>query len=237
MTLHSPRLEAEQASHSPMANVSVRALRSIASSNRARVALICFPCAGASASFYDPWRHHWGETEDVYAVQLPGREDRFGEQRFACPGALAETVALEIADRLPDLPLVVFGHSFGALVAFETALALLRLEHTGPHHILVSSRIAPHLPFNSGLQATFDDNRMIRGLSDMEFEPRALLGNADLLRMFLPVLRSDLILNDGSTRGPAQPLSCPVTIIAGTVDRLAPPHLMQGWRHHTVGKF
>jgi surfactin synthase thioesterase subunit len=46
---------------------------------------------------------------------------------------------------LLDRPCVVFGHSLGAILAFECARKLAQQGGPTPRHLIVSARGAPHL--------------------------------------------------------------------------------------------
>jgi surfactin synthase thioesterase subunit len=46
--------------------------------SRPRVRLFCFHYVGGGASIFQSWLHKLPSDIEVYAVQLPGRETRFG---------------------------------------------------------------------------------------------------------------------------------------------------------------
>lgn len=87
------------------------------------VKLFCFPYAGASAQCYARWRRGLPAWLDVRPVELPGRGARFGEPLHE---QLAPLVAQLVTELRADLhaPYALFGHSLGALIAFEVAHAL-----------------------------------------------------------------------------------------------------------------
>ena len=64
---------------------------------------------------------------DVYAVQYPGRQDRHSEPFVESIAELADQVVAELQPVL-DAPVALFGHSMGAVLAFEVAH---RLDHDG----------------------------------------------------------------------------------------------------------
>src|SRR6478609_4610386 len=91
----------------------------------ARCRLICLPHAGAGASMFNDWPGLLPPEVEVVGVQLPGRQDRIKEKPFTDVSRLVATVAHVIRPLL-DLPVAFFGHSGGALLAFELARALQR---------------------------------------------------------------------------------------------------------------
>src|SRR6185312_12110242 len=89
--------------------------------------LVCLPHAGGSAPFFRPVAIALGRDVDVVAVQYPGRQDRRAEKPVSDMAVLADRVADLLRGQSP-LPLTLFGHSMGAILAFEVAR---RLEADG----------------------------------------------------------------------------------------------------------
>ncbi|WP_238846327.1 thioesterase II family protein [Nocardia terpenica] len=92
--------------------------------------LVCFPHAGGAASYFTPVARALAPDVDVLAVQYPGRQDRRSEPGIDDIGVLADRVH-DIIRTWPSRPLTLFGHSMGAVVAFEVAR---RLRRDNPHH-------------------------------------------------------------------------------------------------------
>ena len=111
----------------------------------ARLRLFCFPYACGGSLIYRGWPEYFGPDIEVCAVQYPGRENRIKEPpierlpeliKWLVPGVL----------RFSDLPFAFFGHSLGALVAFEVMRRLRREYALVPRQLLVSAHGAPHRP-------------------------------------------------------------------------------------------
>ena len=64
------------------------------------------------------WPDHLPEWIDVCSILLPGREDRLGEAPFDRLAPLIAGLSDAIRPYL-DKPFAFFGHSMGAIVAFE----------------------------------------------------------------------------------------------------------------------
>src|SRR6266849_6378940 len=92
----------------------------------ATVRLVCLPYAGGGASIYRSWPDGLPASIAVWPVELPGRETRFVEPVYTDLGTLASDLAEVLAPATRDLPLALFGHSMGALLAFEVARRLFR---------------------------------------------------------------------------------------------------------------
>jgi medium-chain acyl-[acyl-carrier-protein] hydrolase len=198
----------------------VRGVGSRRETARARVFL--FHHAGGSASSYRLGKHLPPDVE-VCPVQLPGRENRFAEPLLTDVG----TVVSELADAIPaDLPFVFFGHSMGALLAYEVARRL------PPEHLVVSAHRAPHLPDTTPLRGLDDDALVARLV-----ETIPVLADPDLREIFLPILRADLTLCETYRFTPGAPLPCPVTVLGGTEDDLVGEAELAAWRTHTSAAF
>src|SRR5579872_2538504 len=91
---------------------------------RARLRLFCFPHAGGGASVYKTWGDRLPEEVEVYAIQLPGREDRLGEAAFTRMQPLIWALTHALQPYLDIGPFAFFGHSMGAFVSFEVARRL-----------------------------------------------------------------------------------------------------------------
>ncbi|MQT78291.1 thioesterase II family protein, partial [Pseudomonas helleri] len=98
-------------------------LRVLRESQQARARLVCLAHAGGSASFFRPWLAHLPGDIDLLAVQSPGREERFNETHIRCLDSLAGHIGAAL-QTLPARPLLLFGHSMGAALAYAVAVRL-----------------------------------------------------------------------------------------------------------------
>jgi surfactin synthase thioesterase subunit len=204
---------------------------------RARVRLFCFHSAGGGPSMYREWGRALPEHVEVCAVCLPGRE-----QLFTLP---VRNDLLEIVERvapavepLLDLPYALFGHSMGAVVAFELAR---RLRHAGkpdPARLFVSARRAPDLPDRWPPIRQLPDRELIaevqRRYGGISSE---VLANDELLDLFVPVLRADLTALGTYRYTGAAPLACPISCFGGAADAWVAADELEHWRTHTTAGF
>src|SRR2546421_456760 len=79
--------------------------------------LYCFPHSGGSAGEFVRWADQMPDVE-VFGVQLPGRGGRYQEPAFTRMSSLVEAMVAQVPFHGP---FVFFGHSLGALVAYEVA--------------------------------------------------------------------------------------------------------------------
>ncbi|GAA0297585.1 alpha/beta fold hydrolase [Streptomyces polychromogenes] len=201
--------------------------------------LVCFPHAGGSATAFKPLAHALPADFDVLAVQYPGRQDRFAEEPFTDLERLADAVAGELARELasdPGRPYALFGHSMGALVAFETALRLERAGLPGPRRLFASGRGAPDS--RSGERYRYyEDADVLAELHRLSGTDRVLLDNPEVLEMVLPALRADYRAVGRYVWGGGGPLAAPVTALIGDADPVVAVAETPAWEAHTTGGF
>ncbi|MEU9443476.1 alpha/beta fold hydrolase [Streptomyces sp. NPDC048304] len=201
--------------------------------------LVCFPHAGGSATAYLPLARTLPADFDVMSVQYPGRQDRFREAPFTALAPLVEAVAEELAHELAadsGRPYALFGHSMGALVAFETARLLARGELPGPERLFLSGRSAPGLQSEAHYQH-YDDADVLAEVRDLGGTDQALLDDPTVLEMALPALRADYrALGTHSWHG-GEPLAASMTALVGDRDPMVTVQEARTWREHTSGDF
>jgi medium-chain acyl-[acyl-carrier-protein] hydrolase len=200
--------------------------------DRVRARIFCLPFAGSGASMFRRWSSHAREGVELCAVQLPGREDRFAQ-----PAAtrIAEVIA-PVADKIcryADVPFALFGHSMGALIAFELTRELRRRRAPLPVHLFVSGRRASHLPTRHADLHTLPPAEFTAELRKLRGTPAAVLDDAELMDLLTPLLRADFALCETYRYADEEPLEVPITAFGGTEDNEATVEELQGWTRHT----
>lgn len=197
--------------------------------------LVCFPHAGGSASYYYPLSKLLAPVVDVLAVQYPGRQDRFAEPCMDNVPDLAEAVYGSIRE-LTGRPFAFFGHSMGAVVAFEVARRLEQRTGRSPCLLIVSGYPAPsRLPFGS--VHLRDDPGIVRELRGLGGMDAAWLEDADMLATVLPAVRGDYRAIETYTWVPGPALNCPITTLSGDADPHTTTETASAWREHTAAEF
>lgn len=208
--------------------------------------LYCLPFAGGGPSTYRLWPQSLASDVEVVVIVLPGRDPRTrpasGEPP---PGSMAELVdaahdEIRTAQRDNPLPFAIFGHSMGALVAYELTVALERAAGTlaqttdatdAPAHLFVSGRRPPD---------ELHQGERIHGLADEEFldkmqrlyggVPEAVRREPELLALFLPGLRADVQVFENYAPLTDRRVQCRVRVYGGVDDRRPRPELLPGWQ-------
>jgi surfactin synthase thioesterase subunit len=197
--------------------------------------LFCFAHAGGGPSFFRPWRAPLAPEIAVRRVLLPGREWRLEEPPFRHITELLGPLCAALEPHL-DQPYAVFGHSMGAVVAFEVARWFSRSSAAGPRCLIVSGRRAPGLPPGRRLSELPDDE-FVAEVGRLNGIPPEILDEPELLEMMLPALRADYELTETYQPLPGGLLNCPVVAYLGTDDPEVDYDAMLRWREVTTGEF
>ena len=221
----------------------------------AALSLYCLPHAGGGASVYLPWLAKLPGVA-VLPLQPPGREGRFREppHKLMAPLVceLASVIAADAARewrlvpghqspltrRPAGAPYAVYGHSLGALVAFELLREIRRRGEPGPVHLFVSGCVAPHTPFDDGPPVRdMAQRELVATLRRLGGTPESLLSDPSVLDMILPAIRADFSVKETHTYLQEQPLDVPITALPSTDDPRASQESMARWRDQTTGEF
>jgi surfactin synthase thioesterase subunit len=196
----------------------------------AATVLYCFPHAGGLPGEYVRWSDDLPTTE-VWGVHLPGRTTRRTEPAHTQMNQLVDALVTHVTFG-DSRPFAFFGHSLGALLAYEVTKELrTRGRHT-PARLFLSSCPAPPLPPVARPVQGLSDEELIDAIEHGTGEDLShLRADPDLRRHALDSFRADHALVEGYRPGPAEPLDCPVTVVAGSQE--PGPVWRDGWAAHT----
>ncbi|NEB36909.1 thioesterase [Streptomyces sp. SID14515] len=202
--------------------------------------LICLPYAGAGAGVYRRWKAL--STPDLTAVpiQLPGREEEFGQPFYPTFEAAVHGTADRVLAAVGSGPFAVFGHSFGGALAHGVTRELVARGGPRPRRLIVSGTVSPRHRSPLPISAT-DDAQAVADLCSVTGQSLtgdlAPLLDPELRTLLLPALRADVtLLAPDPDRGP-EPLPVPLTAIRGTDDVLAPTEPWLDWAAYTSQPF
>lgn len=197
----------------------------------ARARIVCLPHAGGAASFFASWGDQ--TAAEVLAVQYPGREDRLADP---VPGDVV-SLARQIAAAVPtDLPIVLFGHSLGAVIAYEVARALEFRHGVRPAHLVVSGRRAPS-DSPGGDRHRLPDDVLVDELVRLGGTDGRVLRVPEARSVFLPAIRADFRIAETYRHSPGLEPGCPLTAVMGTEDAEVNAEQARRWAGHTTGEF
>lgn len=156
-----------------------------------------------------------------------------------CIADLAELVTVP-HDRLAsalDRPYAAFGHSFGALVAFEFARAARDRGAPVPDHLYLSACPAPDQLGARDPLFMLPDAELLGRLVALDGIPSAVADDPTLAAQILPALRADLRAFATYRQNSGPPLDVPVTVIGARSDPAASERELRAWRRETSSSF
>jgi surfactin synthase thioesterase subunit len=199
--------------------------------------LVCLPFAGGGASFYRPWKKLDVAGVRVAPLQLPGREESFSEDPFTGVLDAARYLAaavVKLADR--QGPVALFGHSLGAVLAYETARALEGDDRVDLLHLFVSGSPAPGSG-RSRRASGLDDDEFLARVEEFAGYRHHALDDPSMRELLLPLLRVDVAMHEDYEPVSTRPLDVPVTSLRGADDTLVLPDDAARWAATTSAPF
>ncbi|NET53840.1 MAG: thioesterase [Merismopedia sp. SIO2A8] len=145
------------------------------------------------SSIFRFWHRELTSNVELCPIELPGRENRIREKPISNLEVLTEKL-VEIFLPHSEQPFALFGHSMGALIAYELARKLQQ-KNINPVYLFVSGRQAPNIPELYPPFHLLPDAEFIEKLTNIyPSMPDAVLKEEELMQLFLPVLRADFAL-------------------------------------------
>ena len=204
----------------------------------ARTRLLCIPFAGGGAWTFRPWPAKLPDDCDVLGVQLPGREDRLGDDPFTHLGPLVSALADAALPVLSDgTPYAVFGHSMGALIAYELQRELARRGAPLAGQLFVSGYRAPDLPAPYPPIHELADGEFVDEVARLyDAIPPAAREHEELMELLLPGLRADISVCDTYAHVEGEPLPCPIHVFGGEGDHHVSRADLEAWGALSAGR-
>ncbi|MFF2197196.1 thioesterase II family protein [Streptomyces sp. NPDC058157] len=202
-----------------------------------RTTLLVLPHAGGNAHAYAGWREHLPADVRLLIGQYPGRGARFAEDLPRDVADLAGPVAACLPEGAAD-DLVVLGHSMGSLVAFEV-VRLLQAAGRTPRALVASACRAPFLDNPAVVHPELlDDDELVAAIKVRGGTDDGILDDPELREIVIPSIRADFAIDDvyRCPRDEAR-VDCPVTVIGGDADPVAPAASLGRWAEVTGHPF
>lgn len=195
------------------------------------IRLFCFPYAGGGPAVFSNWRTLLGRDYEVCSFSLPGRGARMREPYLCSLEDILQN-AYESIQQLLDVPFMFFGHSMGALIAFELTRLLHRKRNKLPRVLFVSGARAPQA---SCKKKTFDlpQDEFLEEVYRLNGIPEELIREKGFIDMFLPALRADFRICQTYAFSAGDLLPVPIHVFGGVDDSDVTREDLERWADYT----
>lgn len=204
--------------------------------NRPRLRLFCFPYAGGSASIYHQWPSYLPDDIEMCALQLPGRGARIAEEPFVRIEPLMEALE-EIIVPFMDTDFAFFGHSLGAIVAYELNCWLEDKGYKLPKRLFVAGRSAPQIVEEEEAIHALPSVEFWRKVEELEGTPEEVLNHPELKELVEPILRSDFELFETWRYKARESLKTPISAMGGLKEFGGKRNNIESWKEQTASEF
>lgn len=202
----------------------------------ASLRLFGFPHGGGGPQAFREWARLLPDHIELWALSLPGRSSRLQDPLMTTMAELAPFVMDVLRDYF-DKPFVFFGHSVGAIVAYDVTRQLQREQYPLPLHLFVSAHKAPQIASSDAAMYRLSDADLVDLIRQLGLIPEETLESDGLLDLILPPLRADFELSETYQWEDGPPLTMPITALGGHEDTLLAETDLHLWAACTTGAF
>jgi len=203
---------------------------------QAALRIFCFPYAGGNDLTFRTWPMSLPASVEVCGIQLPGHGNRLRETPIDRLEPLIDALTPKLLPHL-NLPFAFFGHSMGALIAFEVSRRLRRDGAPAPECLFVSGRPAPQIPDQERRTYDLPEPEFIDELLRLNGTPKEVLEHPELLQLMLPIIRADFGLCQNYRYAPEAPHDFPIFACGGVEDAEVSLEQLQAWKQQTSNSF
>lgn len=189
--------------------------------------LFCFPWAGGFSVIYNFWKNT--DFPTVIAMDYPGHGKRFQQKLVTDFKQMVKDAVEQVLRQSNGEPLCLFGHSMGALIAFETS-HMLQNRGVEIKWLFVSGMCAPKSWEVHDVENKAD---VFNKVQQLQGTPKEVLDNPHLLELFMPIIQSDYLALNQYKYEYRQLLQCPITVYSGIGD-VNMYRCRDGWKEETA---
>lgn len=197
-------------------------------------ATVIFPHAGAAAASYRALAAALAGGGDTYIVQYPQRADRISEPAHETVHDLA--LGLFRAGPWRSVaPLRLFGHSMGAVVAFEFA-GVAEAHGTAVQKLWASAGPPPCVVADMPELPTSDDG-LLADIADLGGTDPALLADEEFSQLLTTAVRADYQAFNRYEPSPDVRIGADIHALGGRDDHRIKTDVLRLWERHTTGSY
>jgi surfactin synthase thioesterase subunit len=200
-----------------------------------KIKLFTLPFAGGAAAVYNPWRPLLDKDIELRSIELAGRGRRIYNPHYNSIEEAIDDVFNMIKDEITTTPYAIFGHSMGAIIAYELTYKIRKNNLPEPLHLFFSGRGAPDVPWDEGKKDFYDlpEDEFRESVIQLGGTPKEFFQHPELLEVLMPMLRSDFKIAETYFHdSEVIPFNHDISVYVGRAERLNEKQI-QGWSRHT----
>lgn len=199
------------------------------------IQLFCVPYSGGSATIYEKWKVFLNENIELCPVEMAGRGKRIMEPLNDRFDETIEDLADSILKhRKKNMDYAIWGHSLGALFAYEIYYRMREKGGKPPVAMFFSGRGAPQEVVMHTQYHLLGNKEFLEVVCQYGGSTKEIMQHEELRDLFLPILRNDFKLSETYIyKAKKQKIICDVHIINGTEDHSVKDYDMKNWAVHT----
>lgn len=197
-------------------------------------ATVVFPHAGGAATGYRSLALALSGAADTFVMQYPQRAERREEPAAPTVHDLARGL-FNAAPWHHVAPLRLFGHSMGAIVAFEFA-RIAEQHGVAVHRLWVSAAPAPSIVAALPQLPTTDAD-LLADLVDLGGTDPQLLDDEEFVELLMPPARGDYRALNRYACGPDVRIGADIHALGGRQDHRVDLTSLRQWKNHTAAAF
>lgn len=204
--------------------------------NSGKIKLFTIPYAGGTAFVYNKWKDFLHSGIEMCAIELSGHGLRIKEALYNSFGEAVEDICKIVINQKGNDDYAIFGHSMGGLLTYEVIHRLMEFGIQQPQHIFFSGINPPFAsrPYKSLYKLS--DEEFIKEIFSYGGTPKELLVHEKLMKLFLPILRSDYRIFELYEYKTGRKLfDCDITVLSGKEDPLIEYDQIDSWQECTTG--
>lgn len=196
--------------------------------------LFMLPFGGGNETSYQKFEQFLDKKIKMVNGEAPGHGRRIKEPLLKNMYLIADAYYDQFKDQIKE-PYAIYGHSMGAYLGHLIIQRLVDENKPLPKHFFITSKVAPSRNYNKK-RSIYTNEQFIKHLKDLKGMPEAILENEDLLKIFLPIIRSDFDALDLYKYKSRPPYPVDMTLYGGTHEDVTDEELTD-WKKETSGAF
>ncbi|GAB5527325.1 MAG: thioesterase domain-containing protein [Roseivirga sp.] len=184
---------------------------------------------------YHPWKNKLGDDIELRPIELAGRGRRINDVPYQNLEEVVDDISTQIREEILESPYMLFGHSLGAIIAYELARKAREENLPRPRHLFFSGKGAMHIERPEEKKYHLMDNEKFKKeILELGGTPLEFFEYPELMELFLPLLKSDFkIAETYSLNGDIRPFDQEITVLLGKADDLNDAQCTE-WQQHTT---